>query len=178
MRVNAKQLQTLLTEFRLEKLTINRVTNCQSVELPETINLSELKMKYNIDKLNVTNFCNALKKMPKLRSLEMKMDTEAYYDTFQTGYLEEAETLNLVCEVATVAAFHNKDVVVEEISDRKKFKKLKILRKGAASRGTKIEETLKVAIKFRNNTNFVEDMKTFVQDNLTSYDFVVEGKEE
>lgn len=156
--ITGEKFCDLLALPRLERLAVDSLSNLHSADmlLPEKSTLTELELKYNRDKLDVSSFCEALKKMPKLRNLRIKGNIE--------------ETLELVWQVMIVAVSQNKDVILEQLWNRENSQKWKITRKNSASSDMK---TLNIALSTAFEPMFFENVKTFVRNNLESHQVVV-----
>lgn len=176
-RISESELRTLLTLPKLESLDVETVSSFHTMELPEPLNLSQLRMKYDFVFLNVENFCEALKKMPKLENLEMNVDVEAFLEYYQV--FDGDEIFELVCEILCVVASQKKDVVVKHSfpAQNSRQKKLRISNK-SESFGQE-NQILNFKVLFNEENFFLECIKAFVETNLGSYYAVIdEGKEQ
>lgn len=104
MNISQDSFCTLLTLPRLEILDVF-LTDFHSSDLPEISNLTELAIKIDYAKMNITNFIKALEKMPKLKVLEIETNEK------DSDYLESC-ILQLICEVTFVAVSQAKDILV------------------------------------------------------------------
>lgn len=160
MQFTGNQVCTLLSLPHLDSLALNDVVSFRSTELSKMSNLTKLSLRYyDWATLNITKFCNALKKVPKLERFEM--------DVVPRNKKSEFE---FVCQMILVVVSQNKDVFV---SDRHDTDGWKIERRNAESLDT---ATLKLELNITLNI-FSKDIKTFVQNNLEGYTVVEKPKE-
>lgn len=166
-----KHISILLTLPHLESLDVETVSSFPSVELPELKNLSRLKVTYDLQNCIVASFCDALKKMPKLKDLEMTI-TEARY--IKSGsQSSKSAVLELVCKVAIEAASQNKEIVVWENKSYDVVCKKWIIAKQNAATSDMESQTLNLTIRFTFYEGFLENLRTFVLNNLEGYHVVV-----
>lgn len=151
----------------LESLDVSTVESFRTLELPQIIKLSELRIKYDDANLNETNFAGALKMMPKMKRLHIEK-TLAYI--FVETYISNSlnRTPNLIFEVAKVAALQEKDVVVRD-AWKTHSNELRI-----ANKNVHLEvETMTVLAPFSRKTDFLERIKELVDNNLKSHYAVI-----
>lgn len=111
MKISEKQLRILLTLPQLESLEIKLMSSFQRIEMPEMENLSKLKLEYEHMSFNIASFCQVLKKMPKLKDLEVKINRYAAVTKFGP-YATNSEPLKLVNQIVSMAASQNKDIMI------------------------------------------------------------------
>lgn len=167
MEIYEKQLSTLLNLPCLESLNIGLVSSFQSVQMPETTNLSELKMEYKPAKFDIGSFCSTLKSMPKLKNLEMRTDL---FSKFKFGFEHtDNESFRLVCQVVTEATSWNKDVVIFARDwEKRKMRLWKIARARTANSDFEVQ-TLNLGVSFVHHSKFFEKLNTFVRNNLDNH---------
>lgn len=154
MQITGKQICSLLSLPHLDQLYLLDVLKFRSIELSKMSNLTKLSMVYERATFDITIFCNFLRKMPKLKLLQL----------LARPYNEQFE-FELVCQVI-VAVSRNKDVLV--LSNRmcfNGFDKWKIARNNAESFET---TTLNIQFCFVAE-NFSNDIQNFVRNNLEGY---------
>lgn len=123
-------------------------------ELPEMVKLSKFVLKSeNASLLNMTNFFDAMKKMPNLKTLHV------------SSLRSEERMLTFTYEVIFLAVSQNKDVVVEKIVYGAGCRRLKIESKN--SDGEKFQIlNLRVECSYQY---YFYDVTAFVQNNLKSH---------
>lgn len=167
------QLRTLLSLPLLESLSEPRVSNFKSLELSEIPNLRVLDIKYNVEKCDLTIFCNALKKMPNLRVLKMFVDL---YARSRHHKYTGNETFELISQVATVVASQNKDMVVE-FFDRyhvRTSEKMKMLRRNVGLIDAERQPLIiLVSLTRSEHATVVERVQSFVREKLDNYYMIV-----
>lgn len=140
----------------LESLEVTTKISFDSLELPMMMSMTRLHLKYYCRNLNISRFCNMLSQMPNLTSLTMN-------SLDQTRDLGE-KLLELVCEIAILAASQGKNIVVRE--------KLKIMKKNTNDTNIQI---LKFWISFESalETKLFENVVQFAQKKMQNYCAVV-----
>lgn len=131
MKLPGEQFAKLLTLPNLKRLDVNSVLSFRPVELPEMTNLTELKIDYYWENSDIPTFCNLLRKMPKLDNLKMSsLEMRRSSMSRHNGMVSD-----LLCQIAHVAAFQNRDVIVKNSEDRTDFyyREWKIERRNAES---------------------------------------------
>lgn len=103
------------------------------------------------EKFEIRNYCNALRKMPKLDLLDMTASIR-----------NDQREVELICQVILVAVSQNKDVLV---LDLRRSGKWKIKRKNAEYLDG---ATLQLELYITTET-FSQDIKTFVRNNAENY---------
>lgn len=166
----------LLTLPCLKILNLDCASDFRTIVLPEITNLTQFRMEYSFENLNVTTFCNVLKMMPELEFLEMSPDCSSLLK------LRKDETLRLICGLATVAMTQGKDFIVssdEIFSTQKALQRLGICRKIPPTNVTKLRIARKITESSNSETSTwylyvnkaeideasIGSIKTFVKNN-------------
>lgn len=159
IKIPGELLTTLLSLPCLESFQVHLFSNFDPTDLPEMNHLTELTVTCFMKNFDYSSFCEVLKKMPNMKMLRVKI------------IWNDQDTLELVCQVLIVAASQNKDVILENLLGPKNQQKLKIVRKDAAPFDTQIK-TLNFAVTMHNDAKFYENVKSFLSNNLQSYNVV------
>lgn len=159
MQITEKQICILPSLPHLDDLLLVEVIRFPSIELSEMLNLTELAMNCDLAKFDITSFCNALRKMPKLGVLGMGCDSN----------MNERSQFELICQVLIVAVSQNKDVLVSNSHYPCNIEEWKIARKNAESIDMAIQ-TLNLRVRIKSEENFSEHTKTFVRNHLKSHE--------
>lgn len=108
--ISEESFCTLLTLPHLEVVDVNLAV-FHSVELSQTLNLTELGIMVDYTMINMTSFFKALKKMPKLKVLKIvtNNDDSASFASF---------SWKLICGVAMVAVSQGKILIVMKKEDK------------------------------------------------------------
>lgn len=170
MAIGPRELQTLLTLPSLKSLDIALVSIPHSVDLPKTINLSHLRMELNYPRFNVESICSALKKMPKLKILELRVDVN-FHSNSHFNLDRDDDMLHLVCKVLVAEASQAKLIVVKQMLTYRKSVTLKIVRKNHLNFNVE-DRTLNLVL-FANKTSFIERVKAFAEEKLHSHHAVL-----
>lgn len=146
------------------------------MELPEPLNLSQLRMNYNSYFFDYNNFCVALKKLPKLENLELNADVEQFLDDHYC--LRLCGVFKIVCDILCVVATQKKDVVVKHSSPNSDYKhELRITNKSESF--VRENRMLNLMVFFEDlDQNLFKSVKGFVESNLQSYYAVIDKSEE
>lgn len=164
--ISEEQLRILLTLSQLESLDIKMLKSFYPIEMPEMMNLSKFKLEYDFEFFDIASFCQALKKMPKLKDLEVN-DVSSKYE-FHTNDI----SLKLVQQIVSMAASQNKDILIlkkswgGEISD-----KWKVERKTAES--DEASQSLNLTVSFDYKKPFLSKLQAFVGKDVKSHDFLI-----
>lgn len=178
MKISGERLVKLLTLPDLESLHVNSVSSFQPMELPEVTNLTDLKLSYNCKKFDFTTFGNLLRKMPRLENLRMICSDEYRRSIGET---DDDENLKVLRQVAIVAASQNKDIIFErtETKYHRRWTKWKIERKNPDSEANLQIGTLNLVLCIDWEHGLLEQLKTFLNNNLQSHHLVkLEGVRE
>lgn len=165
----------------LESLDISTVCNFGPMELPEIINLSEwdlhlFSVGVNFD---VSNFCNVIKKMPKLNILKV-----GFHFLIRCSFVKiaiESKMLQFVNEVIKVVVSHGKDVILKPYADNdEEITSLKISRKIDASsdKEIKIFHFRFLFFEKEEGKSLFENVQSFVLNELESHDAIIEVRQE
>lgn len=148
---------------RLEKLDVDVVAGFDSKVLPEMKNLTSCKIAFANVMVDVKSICEAVKKMPKLLSL-------------QTYYLNVDESLELICGVAVIAASQDKDLVVKlKKAEHETCTKLEIIRKSAEKDLDldRAQMTLALLISGNQKKSIFDDVMAFVKTKMKQHTAVL-----
>lgn len=144
----------MLSLPKLEKLNVDFSTEEFQFmkELPEMVKLTEFAIAFEKSSLlNVTNFFDAIKKMPNLKKLHV-------------SFLSKKQTLKFTCKAIVTAASQNKDYVVEKNFIGEGYKRLKVESKHSDEKF----QILSLRIR-RSSATYFDDVTAFVQKNLKNY---------
>lgn len=100
----------------------------------------------------MTNFCDAITRMPSLKTLDV-------------SFLSEEQTLTFTCEVIVLAVSQDKDVVVAKHSVGKGYRRLKIESKYSDGEKFRI---LSLRIE-KSSETYLDADNAFVQKNFKNY---------
>lgn len=158
-------LHSLLLLPNLEKLNVGRSTEAfQFMEpLPEVEKLTDFVITFDLSNYAVTErFCNAVKMMPKLQSLEVRNG-------------RDEEKLKIAFEVIIMAASQGKDVILQECLryDEDNFNyvyKIDHLKIKSRRKETDVDQILNLGFdNVASGETFFDDVMTFVKNKVKSH---------
>lgn len=129
-------------------------------------------LKYDCAKTDITSLCNALRRMPKLKNLVLRIDDLAESIPFEPRYYD-AEVMKLFIQVAVFIASQKKDLVVLEnegfVQNSEIFK---VMRTTDGSPNIE-RETLNLTVSLEDVGEFLDKVQDFVRNELDNYHVIV-----
>lgn len=164
--ITSKALHSLLSLPNLKKLETDQssVKNFRIEKpLPEVVNLSEFSIYFDslYVAVDITDLCDALKKMPKSERLSVEG-------------LWVAQSFRLACEAIMAATSHGKVVVVERYDeDCCCTRELEVQSKSDTQPVYTLKKHQILTLRFEEiSETYFDDIKTFVRRNLPSHNAV------